>query len=121
MKIILFIALLAALYFVGKRALSKRSNMGKGEAAKLLGVATDADSEAVLEAHRRLIAKVHPDAGGNAELASRITEAAFSDLDGPVQRVGALDVPIAYSQPLEAVTLPSPASIVAAAKKALYR
>jgi DnaJ homolog subfamily C member 19 len=72
MKIILFIALLAALYFVGKRALSKPSGMGKGEAAKLLGVAADADIEAVLDAHRRLIAKVHPDAGGNAELASRI-------------------------------------------------
>jgi DnaJ homolog subfamily C member 19 len=72
MKIILFIALLAALYFFGKRMLSKPSGMGKGEAAKLLGVSTDADSEAVLEAHRRLIAKVHPDAGGNAELAARI-------------------------------------------------
>jgi DnaJ homolog subfamily C member 19 len=64
--------LLAGLYVVGKRALSSPSAMGKREAAKLLGVATDADSDAILEAHRRLIAKVHPDAGGNAELASRI-------------------------------------------------
>lgn len=71
-KILFFIALLVGLYFVGKRALSAPSGMGKGEAAKLLGVAADADSEAVLEAHRRLIAKVHPDAGGNAELAARI-------------------------------------------------
>lgn len=71
-KVILFVALLAGLYFVGKRALSPSSGMGKGEAAKLLGVGTDADTEAVLDAHRRLIAKVHPDAGGNAELASRI-------------------------------------------------
>jgi DnaJ homolog subfamily C member 19 len=71
-KILFFIALLAGLYVVGKRALSSPSAMGKREAAKLLGVATDADSDAILEAHRRLIAKVHPDAGGNAELASRI-------------------------------------------------
>ena len=71
-KILFFIALLAGLYVVGKRALSGPSGMDKGEAAKLLGVATDADSDAILEAHRRLIAKVHPDAGGNAELASRI-------------------------------------------------
>jgi DnaJ homolog subfamily C member 19 len=71
-KILLFVALLAGLYFAGKRALSAPSGMGKGEAAKLLGVATDANTDAVLEAHRRLIAKVHPDAGGNAELASRI-------------------------------------------------
>jgi DnaJ homolog subfamily C member 19 len=74
-KIILFIVLLAGLYFAGKRALSAPSGMGKGEAAKLLGVATDAGPDAVLEAHRRLIAKVHPDAGGNAELASRINQA----------------------------------------------
>jgi DnaJ homolog subfamily C member 19 len=71
-KIILFVALLAGLYFAGKRALSPPSAMGKAEASKLLGLSADADTEAVLEAHRRLIAKVHPDAGGNAELASRI-------------------------------------------------
>jgi DnaJ homolog subfamily C member 19 len=74
-KIIFFIVLLAGLYFAGKRALSAPSGMGKSEAAKLLGVATDAGTDAVLEAHRRLIAKVHPDAGGNAELASRINQA----------------------------------------------
>ncbi len=71
-KILFFVGLLAALYFIGKRALSPSSGMGKGEAAKLLGVASDAGTDTVLEAHRRLIAKVHPDAGGNAELASRI-------------------------------------------------
>ncbi len=71
-KILFFVGLVAALYFLGKRALSAPSGMGKGEAAKLLGVSTEADSDTVLEAHRRLIAKVHPDAGGNAELAARI-------------------------------------------------
>ena len=75
MKILLFVALLAALYFLAKRALAKPAAMGKDEAAKLLGVAPDAGSEAVLDAHRRLIAKVHPDAGGNAELAARINRA----------------------------------------------
>ena len=75
MKIILIIALLVALYFIGKRFLASPSAMGKGEAAKLLGVAADADNETVLEAHRRLIAKVHPDVGGNAELAARINRA----------------------------------------------
>ena len=75
MKIILIIAVLVALYFVGKRFLATPSGMGKVEAAKLLGVATDADNEAILDAHRRLIAKVHPDVGGNAELAARINRA----------------------------------------------
>jgi DnaJ homolog subfamily C member 19 len=38
----------------------------------LLGVAPNADIDTVLDAHRRLIAKVHPDAGGSAELAAQI-------------------------------------------------
>lgn len=75
MKIILIIVALVALYFIAKRFLASPSGMGRSEAAKLLGVATDADNEAVLEAHRRLIAKVHPDVGGNAELAARINRA----------------------------------------------
>ena len=74
-KILFFVGLLVALYLAGKRAISKPSAMGRGEAAKLLGIASDADTDTVLEAHRRLIAKVHPDAGGNAELASRVNQA----------------------------------------------
>lgn len=74
-KILLFVALLFVLYVVGKRALSSSGGMPKGEAAKLLGLPDDAGTDAVLEAHRRLIAKVHPDAGGSAELAARINQA----------------------------------------------
>jgi DnaJ homolog subfamily C member 19 len=74
-KFLLFIGLLALLYAVAKRSLSAPAPMGKAEAAKLLGVAADADTDTVLDAHRRLITKVHPDAGGNAELASRINQA----------------------------------------------
>jgi DnaJ homolog subfamily C member 19 len=74
-KILLFVGLLGLLYVVAKRALSAPAPMGKAEAAKLLGVANDADTDTILDAHRRLITKVHPDAGGNAELASRINQA----------------------------------------------
>ena len=74
-KIVFFAAFLFGLYVVGKRALTAPEAMGKSEAAKLLGVSSDAGTDAVIEAHRRLIAKVHPDAGGNAELASRINRA----------------------------------------------
>ena len=48
-KILFFIGLIATLYFLAKRALSPSSSMGKGEAAKLLGIATDANAEAVLD------------------------------------------------------------------------
>jgi DnaJ homolog subfamily C member 19 len=72
MKLILFGVLLFVLYTLASKALSAPKPMAKGDAAKLLGVAADADIDAVIDAHRRLIAKVHPDAGGSAELAAQI-------------------------------------------------
>lgn len=45
------------------------------EARQLLGVGADASLAEIREAHRRLIAKVHPDIGGSAELARRVNVA----------------------------------------------
>lgn len=45
------------------------------EARALLGVGPNADAEAIRAAHRRLIAKIHPDAGGTQALAEKINEA----------------------------------------------
>ena len=50
-------------------------SMQREDAARLLGIATSSGTDAVLDAHRRLIAKVHPDAGGSAELAAQINRA----------------------------------------------
>jgi curved DNA-binding protein CbpA len=44
-------------------------------ARTLLGVAPDADGEAIRAAHRRLIARVHPDAGGSLALAAQVNAA----------------------------------------------
>jgi DnaJ family protein C protein 19 len=74
-KLLLFGALLYALYHYGKRYMAVPGRMDKPEAAKLLGLGSDASKDAVLDAHRRLITKVHPDAGGSAELAARINQA----------------------------------------------
>ena len=52
-----------------------RTPMDRSEAADLLGVPADADRETVLAAHRRLIARNHPDTGGSAGLAARINAA----------------------------------------------
>lgn len=49
--------------------------MDAQEARRVLGVAPDADPEAIRAAHRRLVAKVHPDQGGSADLASRVNAA----------------------------------------------
>ena len=75
MKYLFFAAIIAILYFYGKRWLASSSPMSVSDAAKLLDVATNAEPETILAAHRRLIAKVHPDAGGSADLAARVNQA----------------------------------------------
>jgi pyruvate/2-oxoglutarate/acetoin dehydrogenase E1 component len=59
--------------------------------------------------------------GIGAEVASCIQEEAFDYLDAPIQRVGALNVPIPYSEPLENAVIPNEEDIIKAVKKALYR
>ena len=49
----------------------RRSTMPIAEARALLGVGEDDDADAIRSAHRRIIAKVHPDSGGTPELARR--------------------------------------------------
>jgi DnaJ homolog subfamily C member 19 len=76
MKFLLFAALIAFLFYYGRRLLAAPpANMERDEAAKLLGIAVEAPEAEVNEAHRRLIAKVHPDAGGSKELAARVNQA----------------------------------------------
>jgi DnaJ homolog subfamily C member 19 len=75
MRFIILAAIVALIYHYGKQFLSPSTSMSANEAAKLLDVAPGADPEAILAAHRRLIAKVHPDAGGSAELAARVNQA----------------------------------------------
>lgn len=76
MKVILIVALIAVAFYYGRRFLARPLvPMDRNEAAKLLGVAPDAGPAEVTEAHRRLIAKVHPDTGGSKELATQVNRA----------------------------------------------
>ena len=52
--------------------------------------------------------------GFGAEIASTVQEEAFDYLDGPVGRVGGVDVPAPYSGKLEASVIPSPEKVAAA-------
>ena len=74
-KFLLFVAIIGIIIWIAKGALQPSGSLSNDEAAKLLGIATDADAETVLEAHKRLITKVHPDAGGSADLAARVNQA----------------------------------------------
>jgi DnaJ-class molecular chaperone len=51
------------------------SSMSPDDARKLLGLPEDASLVDIRDAHRRLITRVHPDAGGSAELANRVNVA----------------------------------------------
>jgi pyruvate/2-oxoglutarate/acetoin dehydrogenase E1 component len=52
----------------------------------------------------------------SAEIAARIAESVFYDLDAPVARVCSAEVPIPYPKHLEDAALPQPASIVDAVR-----
>lgn len=53
----------------------KSTEMPVEDARRLLGVGPDASLAEIRDAHRRLIARVHPDSGGSAELANRVNVA----------------------------------------------
>ena len=69
------------------------------------------DAEAVLASARKtgkvLVAhEATRSCGVGAEIAALIAEAAFEDLDAPIRRLTAPDVPIPFSPPLEQAVLP---------------
>lgn len=69
--------------------------------------------------HVVVIDEGHQRYGATAELASVIADGAFYHLDAPVKRMGAMDVPVPFSPTLEDVTVPTPATVAAAAKRLL--
>lgn len=73
MEKLLFLAVVAvaAWYWLRPRRLLHQS-LDQAEARAILGVAADADADAIRAAHRRLVGAVHPDRGGSAELTRRI-------------------------------------------------
>ncbi len=75
LKIGLAVLLGALIYAWVKARLAPRVRMPASEARALLGVKDGASPQDIREAHRRLIARVHPDTGGSAELATRVNAA----------------------------------------------
>jgi acetoin:2,6-dichlorophenolindophenol oxidoreductase subunit beta len=79
------------------------------------------DTAALLKSARRTSRAIVVDEGYRgygvtAEIAAVIAEGAFYDLDAPVRRVGAMDVPIPFSPPLEDLTIPTADQVIETAK-----
>jgi 2-oxoisovalerate dehydrogenase E1 component len=75
----------------------------------------DAIADAVRKTNRIVIA--HEDqltCGFGAELAARVAQDLFGDLDAPVRRVGAMDTPVAYHPDLEEAILPGSSHVLTA-------
>ena len=74
-KLLVLAAVIAAVWIGWRRARLTRPGMGASEARALLGVSEAAGLDEIRAAHRRLMTRVHPDAGGSAELAGRVNAA----------------------------------------------
>jgi len=76
--------------------------------------------ESLARTHRMIIVEEDCRFGGvGAEIAAAVTEAGFFDLDGPVLRVAAPDVPTPYNAALEAASIPGADEVVAAARRSV--
>jgi pyruvate dehydrogenase E1 component beta subunit len=72
----------------------------------------------VARTHRAVIVDEGWRTGGiGAEIAARISEHAFWDLDAPVARVASAEVPIPYAKHLEDAAIPQVGDVVAAARQ----
>lgn len=79
---------------------------------------TETIAESVRKTGRCVVVDETPLRGGTqSELATRITEEAFFDLDFPVQRLGVDNVPVPFSPPLEDEVFPDDEDIAAAVRQ----
>jgi pyruvate dehydrogenase E1 component beta subunit len=84
----------------------------------LLPLDTETIYASVRKTHRSVV--VYEDwrnGGYGAEIAARIGEDCFDDLDAPVGRVGGLNVPMPYARNLELLCIPDEKSVVEAVRK----
>ncbi len=82
----------------------------------------DTIAASIVKTHRAVIVHEACLTGGfGAELAARIQDELFDELDAPVKRVGAKDVPIPFSPSMEDFVLPQVDDVVTAAHAVTYR
>jgi len=82
----------------------------------------DTVAASVCKTHRAVIVHEACLTGGfGAELAARLQDELFDELRAPIKRVGAIDVPIPFSPPLEDFVLPSVDRVIAAVRAIIER
>jgi pyruvate dehydrogenase E1 component beta subunit len=80
----------------------------------------DTVAESIARTHRAVVVDEGWRTGGlSAEIAARIGEQCFWDLDAPVGRVCAAEVPVPYARQMEEAALPQIDDIVGAAREAV--
>ncbi|MEE2829570.1 MAG: alpha-ketoacid dehydrogenase subunit beta [Myxococcota bacterium] len=73
-------------------------------------------ANSVRKTHRALIAEeAEAPVGVGSEVMAILNEECFFELDAPPRRVSALNVPVPYNHPLEAVAIPDSSKVLAAA------
>ena len=84
----------------------------------LLPLDTETIYSSVRKTHRAVVVYEDWRSGGfGAEIAARIQEDCFTDLDAPIGRVGGLNVPMPYARNLELLCIPSEEDVVRAVHK----
>jgi pyruvate dehydrogenase E1 component beta subunit len=83
------------------------------------------DDELIFQSVRKtnrcvVLQEATPHSSFSGEIAMRVQKSCFDDLDAPIERVTAEDVPVPYALNLEAIVLPDVARVVAAVKRTMY-
>jgi DnaJ family protein C protein 19 len=74
-KALIVLIVVGMVYSTFRRGAVSGSNMRPAEARELLNIHVGATMDEIRAAHRRMMARVHPDAGGSAGLAIRVNAA----------------------------------------------
>ena len=75
LKVIIALVIAGMIYSLWRRGIVSGTRMRSSEARELLNLHVGATADEIRAAHRQMIARVHPDAGGSAGLASRVNNA----------------------------------------------
>ena len=74
-RLLLLLIVVGMIYSFFRRSVVSGSSIRPAEARELLNIHVGATADEIRAAHRRMMARVHPDAGGSAGLATRVNAA----------------------------------------------